>query len=85
VLAPAPTAAETDSAVHPMSDYEKFVFDLKGFIVIPSVLTREETRNRFEPMLSSTARTPKTWPRTFAPRWPDRASSSSTTRACWGS
>jgi hypothetical protein len=44
VLAPAPTAAETDSAVHPMSDYEKFVFDLKGFIVIPSVLTREETR-----------------------------------------
>ena len=43
VLAVLPTAAATDSAVHPMSDYEKFVFDLKGFVVIPSVLTREET------------------------------------------
>lgn len=35
--------AATESIVHPMSDYEKFVFDLKGYIVIPSVLTREET------------------------------------------
>ena len=26
----------------PMSDYEKFLFDLKGFLVIPSVLTDEE-------------------------------------------
>ena len=26
----------------PMSDYEKFLFDLKGFLVIPSVLTSEE-------------------------------------------
>ena len=26
----------------PMSDYEKFIFDLKGFTVIPSVLTDEE-------------------------------------------
>ena len=28
--------------VHPMSDYEKFLFDLKGFLVIPSVLSDEE-------------------------------------------
>ena len=28
--------------VHPMSEYEKFLFDLKGFLVIPSVLTEEE-------------------------------------------
>lgn len=34
------TASATD--VQPMSDYEKFMFDLKGFIVIPSVLTEEE-------------------------------------------
>ena len=27
---------------HPMSDYEKFLFDLKGFIIIPAVLTGEE-------------------------------------------
>ncbi len=33
---------EDAAAVHPMSDYEKFLFDLKGFIVIPSVLTAEE-------------------------------------------
>jgi hypothetical protein len=26
----------------PMSDYEKFIFDLKGFFVIPSVLSQEE-------------------------------------------
>ena len=26
----------------PMSDYEKFLFDLKGFLVIPSVLTDRE-------------------------------------------
>ena len=26
----------------PMSDYEKFLFDLKGFLVIPSVLTEKE-------------------------------------------
>ena len=30
--------------VHPMSDYEKFLFDLKGFIVIPNVLTDEEVQ-----------------------------------------
>jgi len=29
--------------VQPMSDYEKFMFDLKGFLVIPNVLTEEET------------------------------------------
>jgi hypothetical protein len=34
---------ESDASVHPMSDYEKFIFDLKGFLVIPSVLTDEET------------------------------------------
>ena len=28
--------------VQPMSDYEKFLFDLKGFLVIPNVLTDEE-------------------------------------------
>ena len=27
-----------------MSEYEKFLFDLKGFLVIPGVLTDEETR-----------------------------------------
>ena len=41
------TAAESPTLtepvrVHPMSDYEKFLFDLKGFHVIPSVLTNEE-------------------------------------------
>ncbi len=30
------------SVIHPMTDYEKFIFDLKGFIVIPNVLTDEE-------------------------------------------
>ena len=30
--------------IHPMSDYEKFLFDLKGFLVIPNVLTDEEIR-----------------------------------------
>ncbi|MBT3604237.1 MAG: phytanoyl-CoA dioxygenase [Candidatus Latescibacteria bacterium] len=30
--------------VHPMSDYEKFIFDLKGFLVIPNVLTEEEVK-----------------------------------------
>ena len=29
-------------AVHPMSDYEKFLFDLKGFLVIPGVLSSDE-------------------------------------------
>lgn len=29
-------------AVEPMSEYEKFLFDLKGFLVIPSVLSQEE-------------------------------------------
>ena len=30
--------------IHPMSDYDKFLFDLKGFLVIPGVLTEEEIR-----------------------------------------
>ncbi len=30
--------------IHPMSDYDKFLFDLKGFLVIPSVLPEEEIR-----------------------------------------
>lgn len=30
--------------IHPMSNYEKFLFDLKGFLIIPNVLTDEETR-----------------------------------------
>ena len=30
--------------IHPMSDYDKFLFDLKGFPVIPGVLTEEEIR-----------------------------------------
>ena len=29
-------------SVIPMSDYERFIFDLKGFIVIPSALTDDE-------------------------------------------
>jgi len=33
---------EDTLAVHPMSDYEKFMFDLKGFMVIPNVLTQDE-------------------------------------------
>ncbi len=36
--------AAPDAPVHPMSEYEKFLFDLKGFLVIPGVLTDEETR-----------------------------------------
>ena len=28
--------------IQPMSEYEKFIFDLKGFLVIPNVLTAEE-------------------------------------------
>ncbi|MCZ6675620.1 MAG: phytanoyl-CoA dioxygenase family protein [Candidatus Poribacteria bacterium] len=35
---------QTDSQVHPMSEYEKFLFDLKGFLVIPGVLTEKEVR-----------------------------------------
>ena len=31
--------------VHPMTEYEKFVFDLKGFLVIPGVLTDDEVRS----------------------------------------
>lgn len=37
-------SAAPDVPVHPMSEYEKFLFDLKGFLVIPGVLTDEETR-----------------------------------------
>ncbi|MDA0746116.1 MAG: phytanoyl-CoA dioxygenase family protein [bacterium] len=37
----APAQTERDH-VHPMSEYEKFLFDLKGFLVIPGVLTDEE-------------------------------------------
>lgn len=33
---------EEAPAVHSMSDYEKFLFDLKGFLVIPSVLSEDE-------------------------------------------
>ena len=36
--------AAPDAPVHPMSEYEKFLFDLKGFLVIPGVLSDEETR-----------------------------------------
>ena len=48
------TATSPDSAhpeptqIHPMSDYEKFLFDLKGFLVIPNVLTDEEIRAKFD-------------------------------------
>ncbi len=44
------TAMYPDSAhpeptqIHPMSDYDKFLCDLKGFLVIPGVLTEEEIR-----------------------------------------
>ena len=44
------TTTSPDSAypeptqIHPMSDYDKFLFDLKGFLVIPGVLTGEEIR-----------------------------------------
>lgn len=34
----------SSTPVHPLSEYEKFLFDLKGFLVIPSVLTHEEVR-----------------------------------------
>jgi len=34
----------TAVAVEPMSEYEKFMFDLKGFLVIPNVLTDDEIR-----------------------------------------
>ena len=30
--------------IYSMSDYEKFLFELKGFFVIPNVLTNEEIR-----------------------------------------
>ncbi len=30
--------------IHPMSEYEKFLFDLKGFLVIPAVLTNDEVQ-----------------------------------------
>ena len=33
---------KTARELMPMSDYEKFIFDLKGFLVIPSVLTDRE-------------------------------------------
>ena len=36
------TVVEDAVTVHPMSDYEKFLFDLKGFLVIPGVLSRDE-------------------------------------------
>lgn len=36
--------SQAASQVHPMSDYEKFLFDLKGFLVIPGVLSEEEVR-----------------------------------------
>ncbi len=35
---------EQSPRVHPMTDYEKFLFDLKGFLVIPGVLTHEEVQ-----------------------------------------
>ena len=41
---PTPDGAPTGTTVHPMSDYEKFIFDLKGFLVIPSVLSDAETK-----------------------------------------
>ena len=36
------TEPQEQTGIHPMSDYEKFMFDLKGFLVIPSVLTDKE-------------------------------------------
>ncbi len=36
--------SQSPPQVHPMSEYEKFLFDLKGFLVIPSVLTDDEVR-----------------------------------------
>jgi hypothetical protein len=35
-------SASPETSAIPMTDYEKFIFDLKGFLVIPSVLTSEE-------------------------------------------
>ena len=43
------TEPQEQTDVHPMSDYEKFMFDLKGFLVIPSVLTDEEIEMTTEP------------------------------------
>ena len=34
---------QEDPAVIQMTDYERFQFDLKGFLVIPNVLSDEET------------------------------------------
>ena len=44
-----PDSVQTESSpahseVYPMCEYEKFLFDLKGFLVIPGILTEEETR-----------------------------------------
>ena len=31
--------------IQPMTEYEKFLFDLKGFLVIPGVLTDDEIQS----------------------------------------
>lgn len=36
------TTDAPESTLHPISEYEKFIFDLKGFLVIPNVLTETE-------------------------------------------
>ena len=43
--APSPGSAYPEPpTIYSMSDYEKFLFELKGFFVIPNVLTNEEIR-----------------------------------------
>ena len=47
--------------IHPMSEYEKFLFDLKGFLVIPGVLTDQEiqtVREHLEVLLKDPERLP---------------------------
>ncbi len=55
------TDAIVDTDVHPMSDYEKFIFDLKGFIVIPNVLTETEVHTVKE-HIAALSKTPESLP-----------------------
>jgi hypothetical protein len=78
---------ESAPAVHPMSDYEKFIFDLKGVFVIPGVLSADELAtvrahtdaySRDHDNLPEHHRAPMAGPAEFL-------SFSSTTRASWAS
>ena len=69
----------TDSpapSVHGMSNYEQFLFDLKGFLVIPGVLTIDEIQT-IQAHLKSLARDAEGLPSTAGRRLPGRRNSSS--------